>query len=190
MAFVRRPRRWWSICNRYFRTYWASSRTIRDLSELHGKQILWRQRQLLQGRAAARHWNFQDCEGDYYNVTIALSESSDDLPQKCQEQVCAIRFSDVLLFFFFLTAWSHAGAVTQPEIIVRLWNECLFLLVTPTLPHFFKELKLKVSECVFLSLKINDSHVAAGSRNRNRNLFRQHLQNSRTSWEFLLVLGH
>lgn len=72
--------------------------------------------------------------------------SSDDLPQKCQEQVCATLFAAV----FFPVSRSDAGALTQTEIIARLLSECLFLLDTPTLPHFFK-----VSECVFVSLKIN-----------------------------------
>lgn len=50
---------------------------------------------------------------------------------------------------FLPVSWSRAGALTQTEIIPRLWSECLFLLDTPTLPYFFKELKLKVSKCVF-----------------------------------------
>lgn len=89
--------------------------------------------------------------------------SSDDLPQKCQEQVCAILFA----IFFFPVSRSRAGALTQTEIIAPLWSECLFLLDTPTLPHFFKELKLKVSKCVFLSLKINDWCVLQESKNRS-----------------------
>lgn len=93
---------------------------------------------------------FRNCDRNYYNVTIALvwSASSDYL---CQEKVCL--------------------ALTHTVITVRQWSECLFLLDTPTLPHLFSELTVKLSKCVFLLHKINCLCAAAGSKTQNNTAF-------------------
>lgn len=79
------------------------------------------------------------------------------------------------------------------EVVLVLWHTLessfdfevnAFIFYTrQRFSHFFKELKLKVSECVFLSLKIKDLCAAAGSKGR---LCWWH---SRTTQEYLPVLG-